>query len=662
MDASSYSLYNGIRDDLGAFGISIIEDDLLGELVGLSTKYCLSPSSLVEKYVAFRHNRGLSDSLCRADISLFEKEQLLSSLAPKSSRSSETKSLCSLNVLPDEMRKEILSSQNFDEKENVMSFYLGKSVPNAVSRSANVHATSSVTLQGVTKSSGKILCSFPTQMEDQQSQWQTAFRPSLILPTHSFTWKIRSVPIQKSNCSRYMHQRPLVKAEILDSWTWDQIRRIMESLPPSVIEHTDSTMSNRPRFSLSSVLDPSLKQRDSEVKKPAISALRPVHSRLQTPSLVAGRVAARPEAGAVKDVVQHQRLDPLSVCIVGTRRAGGGDLGRVMLDVNTNASSLEYSLYIGQPVVFRATNVNGRSLTAFEFYQPKILPLFDVEGETCSGLHLAVACGPFTTNTSHDISPLLALLKSIKEHQPHVLILLGPFVDSSHPLIGDYCDSTFDELYQARLNTVAEWCFLLKIKVVVVSSWREVCGSPVYPTPPPFDSAKPPWAYKNPEVASWYENVTFVWDPSTIKIGPYCLGLSSPDVLFQMSSVEISANCTGDRLARLCRHILASGTYYPVHPASEDLPLDYPLWWEHARLPPDHSPHCVILPSRLRTFIKNVEGVVCVNPGLTARPTSASGGSYARLFFTRPQVCDTDQSAEKLVYGKVVIQGEVLQL
>ncbi|KAL5966423.1 DNA polymerase alpha subunit B, partial [Taenia solium] len=554
-----------------------------------------------------------------------------------------------------------LLCQNFNEKDDVMSFYLGKSASNVVPRSANVDATSPVSTHGVVKSSGKILCSFPTRMEDQQSQCQAILRSPLVPLNHTFPWKIRSIPIQEKNRSRYMYQPSLTKAELLDSWTWDLIKRILESLPPSVLGSTNSTMSHKPRFSLSSVLDTSLKQESSEIKKPAASALRPVHSRLQTPSMVAGRVAARPEVGAVKDVVQHQRLDPTNVCIVGTRRAGGGDLGRVMLDVSTNASTIEYSLYTGQPVVLKATNVNGRSLTAFEFYQPKIPPPFSFEDEMCPDLHVAVACGPFTTNTSHDILPLLTLLKSIKEQQPHVLILLGPFVDSSHPLIR-YCDSTFDELYQSRLNTVAEWCFLLKTKVVVVSSWREVCGSPVYPTPPPFNSAKPPWAHKDPEVASWYENVTFVWDPSTIKIGPYYVGLSSPDVLFQMSSEEMSANCSGDRLARLCRHVLASGTYYPVHPAPEDLPLDYPLWWDYARLPPDHSPHCVILPSRLKTFIKNVEGVVCVNPGLTARPSSATGGSYARLFFTRPQVGDRDQSTEKLAQCEVTIQGVVLQL
>lgn len=263
-----------------------------------------------------------------------------------------------------------------------------------------------------------------------------------------------------------MYQRALTKAEILDSWTWKQVKRIVESLPSSLLESNTEgcSSSQKPRFSLSSVLEISQKshQQDgsNESKPHPTSALRPIHSRIQTPNLVAGRVAVCPEA-----VPAEQRLDTTNACIIGTRRAGGGDLGKVMLDVTTNASTIEYSLYSGQPVVFKASNVNGRSLTAFEFYKPQVLPVFNVKGEymtfsellhespfiefnfsfNCDivpsfsdepNLHVAVACGPFTTNTSHEVAPLLSLLKSVKEHKPHVLILLGALVDSSHPLIG----------------------------------------------------------------------------------------------------------------------------------------------------------------------------------------------------------------------------------
>ena len=68
---------------------------------------------------------------------------------------------------------------------------------------------------------------------------------------------------------------------------------------------------------------------------------------------------------------------------------------------------------------------------------------------------MAVACGPFTTNTSHDIAPLLALLKSIKVHRPHVLILLGPLVESLHPLAG----VSYSLLNFSSVSVVIDICF-----------------------------------------------------------------------------------------------------------------------------------------------------------------------------------------------------------
>lgn len=241
-----------------------------------------------------------------------------------------------------------------------------------------------------------------------------------------------------------MYQRPLVRAELLDSWTWDLIKRIVESLPSSVLESIDSTMSHKPRFSLSSVLDTSLRQESSEVKKPAASALRPVHSRLQTPSLVAGRVAVRPEVGAAKGVVQHQRLDPMNICIVGTRRAGGGDLGRVMLDVNTNASTLEYSLYPGQPVVLKATNVNGRSLNAFEFFQVSYLFQFS-----------AFETKPFY---------LLVIYKSSTRMLLTEIVLFQPKIPPLFNLKDEICPGGFYFIYRAIVLSLSHFILFLQTR------------------------------------------------------------------------------------------------------------------------------------------------------------------------------------------------------
>lgn len=47
---------------------------------------------------------------------------------------------------------------------------------------------------------------------------------------------------------------------------------------------------------------------------------------------------------------------------------------------------------------------------------------------------MLVACGPYTLSDSNDSSGLLALLRAVKDHRPHVFLLIGPLVDCDHPL------------------------------------------------------------------------------------------------------------------------------------------------------------------------------------------------------------------------------------
>ncbi len=128
MDTGENSIFDEIKDDLNAFGVSVPDEGILQNckvnfwsnavvVAGLSSKYNLTASSLVEKYIAFRHNHGLSDSLNTNDMSLFEKEvclslhlifkNLISVPSAKPTRKSETKPLKSMNALPEEMRNEM---------------------------------------------------------------------------------------------------------------------------------------------------------------------------------------------------------------------------------------------------------------------------------------------------------------------------------------------------------------------------------------------------------------------------------------------------------------------------------------------------------------------------------------------------------------------------
>lgn len=48
---------------------------------------------------------------------------------------------------------------------------------------------------------------------------------------------------------------------------------------------------------------------------------------------------------------------------------------------------------------------------------------------------MVIASGPFTTIDNLLFEPLTDLLTVIQENPPHLLILMGPFLDAGHPLV-----------------------------------------------------------------------------------------------------------------------------------------------------------------------------------------------------------------------------------
>jgi len=71
-----------------------------------------------------------------------------------------------------------------------------------------------------------------------------------------------------------------------------------------------------------------------------------------------------------------------------------------------------------------------------------------------------VACGPFTTTDSLTYQPLIDFLEVVHKEEPHLLLLIGPLVDSENPLIaaGDLAETfsdTFTRLMGQILASVA---------------------------------------------------------------------------------------------------------------------------------------------------------------------------------------------------------------
>lgn len=103
----------------------------------------------------------------------------------------------------------------------------------------------------------------------------------------------------------------------------------------------------------------------------------------------------------------------------------------------------------------------------------------------------------------------------------------------------DYVESTYEELYQSRLNTIAEWCFVLKTRLVVVSSARETHGNPVYPTPPLSIA----WTQQTPELVRSHSTYLSLFSTAS---SAYRLLVDSPEaqhVLFTNGQEE-AGNCT----------------------------------------------------------------------------------------------------------------------
>uniref|UniRef100_A0A8C4R083 DNA polymerase alpha subunit B n=1 Tax=Eptatretus burgeri TaxID=7764 RepID=A0A8C4R083_EPTBU len=256
------------------------------------------------------------------------------------------------------------------------------------------------------------------------------------------------------------------------------------------------------------------------------------------------------------------------------------------LTVPLNISDVnEYSLFPGQVVVMDGINTSGQTFVASKLYESNNVFLWRAEAAM-----VLVGCGPYTTSDGICYDPLLDLIAVIKRDRPDVCLLV--------------CS-----------------CSLLFLKwLVFVPSLRDSFHNFVYPLPPYTDLGIP---------AQDTQRVHFVAEPSTIIINGVVFGLSSTDVFFHMSSEEIA---TPDRFTRLLKHILTQHSYFPLYPPPEEVPVNYEHLQQFATF--SVTPDILILPSKLRHFMKEVLGCFCINPGRLTK--GHVGGNFARLIVQRP--------------------------
>lgn len=320
------------------------------------------------------------------------------------------------------------------------------------------------------------------------------------------------------------------------------------------------------------------------------------------------------------------RINPKSLLLEGTRDSSGG------ASINLDVSQLQrYSFFPGQTVLMQGTNPSGRSFIASNLIASTKKSTTTTTTATTSQLHedsaVFVAVGPFTTSDSDSYEPLEDFLKVVIEAKPRVCLFLGPFIDAKNELILDNNfqsgDGTHEGLFSVVFNRIKQCMDLLggNCQAVLIPSSRDLHHAFVYP--------QPPFATEQNQLIKSF------WDPSMLSIGGVLVGATSTDILFHLGAEEISfPPGSSDRLARLCSHILAQNSFYPLQPASEDVNMDYSLYERHATF--SQKPQILILPSELKQFIKDVNGVVCVNPGRLAK--GKVGGTFAKILLPSKSV------------------------
>ncbi|XP_064602750.1 DNA polymerase alpha subunit B-like [Liolophura sinensis] len=327
------------------------------------------------------------------------------------------------------------------------------------------------------------------------------------------------------------------------------------------------------------------------------------------------------------------KLNAKSVVLEGSRETSAGRC--IPIDLS---ELKEYSLFPGQVVAFDGINITGQKFVTRKLHKgvPPPQPEKAVKIEADEVVNVMVATGPFSTSDNMMYEPLGDLYKYLQRDQPHLLILMGPFVDSKNEEVEKgTLETTFEEVFQRKMDEISILTQRIQCEVVVVPSQRDVHHDYVYPQPPFRMNSK-------------HKHVRFVSDPCTLRVNNTVIGLTSTDVLLHLSGEEISGpSGSSDRLGRLAKHLLTQHSYYPLNPPSEEVNIDYDKLELYARLPV--NPHVLLVPSDLRYFIKDIDGCCCVNPGRLAK--GHTGGTYARL---RLQPSDKTDSRGVEVSGQVI--------
>ncbi|VVT58268.1 uncharacterized protein SAPINGB_P006121 [Magnusiomyces paraingens] len=356
------------------------------------------------------------------------------------------------------------------------------------------------------------------------------------------------------------------------------------------------------------------------------------------------------------------------------RRVGAGS--RVPLRFPEH---LECFFYPGQIVAVRGSNASGSYFAVTEILDIPLLPpaaspmdvLTKYTLNTASnGLKIMTVAGPYTYQTDLDFAPLEYLISLINDHiKPSAVILLGPFVDVSHPMVveGNFTvrnprtgladeSATLDGLFKYAISERIKRIHS-DISVIMIPHVRDAAAShAAFPQPPLSrrDLGLP-------------KNVHCLPNPATFSLNEVVISASSQDVIFDIARTSVLINSKESKIGASMGALLGQRSLYPLFPGCTETSkvgssfeittgsmLDVPYMGlaEFNKALPD----IVISPSRMKSMAQITSNVIMVNPGFASRRESP--GEYA-IFSIHPYESETQQVDEDYVTNDVYKRARV---
>lgn len=409
--------------------------------------------------------------------------------------------------------------------------------------------------------------------------------------------------------------------------------------------------------------------------------------------------------GRIASDTAEAKLNAASVVLEMSRKIGAGI--RIPLKLDGLPS---YQFFPGQIVALRGTNASGLYFTVKEvlsvprLHMPSSTPqaiealnerLDASEGSSSPPLNIMVSSGPFTAEDNLDYEPFKAICEKAEETMADALILTGPFIDIEHPMVaagevelpptarGLDQEASMIALFKMWISAPLQRLIsaVPSINVLLVPSVRDAISKHVS------------WPQERLIRANLAlpKQVSMLPNPCFISLNEIVVGISSQDILYELSREQLSQGAGSDLLTRLPGYLIEQRHFFPLYPPmSRDkltgngvvkptgacLDLGYLKLGEWLQVKPD----ILILPSMLTPSIKVsqmvsgnpvwrfsrynvltkffqvVDSVMVINPGQLSKRKAA--GTYSQISL-HPQTVTEEEKESKTITHNVFNRARV---